>query len=467
MNNKLLPLLGIFTVGMVSIYYITSSQFNLQSLGLLIFVIIFVPTLIKPLIGFSIIIVAMLFSPDVFMGTTSRREVTIRVEDAFLIVVLIASLLRSSFRKDIAKTFRSQLTRPYIFYVLAGILSSVLAALISHIDLKYSLFSSFKFLEYFLLFLVVRINLKTLTQVKYFTILFLLVAMVVSLHSHLFIEEQLSSGKEYFRTAPPVATRAPGESGTLGGYLVFMMAIAIGLMLYIRSHVIRVLLIFLLMLMFRSFLYTLSRGSYLAFFSMIIAMAALSKKITFTYLAAIFLVLLVIFAPGMIKKRVATTIIAKETVAGAYYELEGSPKERIMSWEKTLNYFLPASPIFGHGVGKYFIDGQIFTTLIESGLLGFSLLIWLWIRIFKMAKAILDQQRSIGHNFGVGVSVGFLAGFLGLVFQALSTNTFIIIRIMEPFWFFAAMLAVLPELTVPSLDEVSAEPSSESPFERP
>ena len=39
-----------------------------------------------------------------------------------------------------------------------------------------------------------------------------------------------------------------------------------------------------------------------------------------------------------------------------------------------------------------------------------------------------------------------MAGYVGLLFHAIGTNTFIIVRIMEPFWFFAGIIAVLPEI---------------------
>jgi len=42
--------------------------------------------------------------------------------------------------------------------------------------------------------------------------------------------------------------------------------------------------------------------------------------------------------------------------------------------------------------------------------------------------------------------MGFLAGFIGLLVHAVGANTFIIVRIMEPFWFILAIVIMLPEL---------------------
>ena len=45
-----------------------------------------------------------------------------------------------------------------------------------------------------------------------------------------------------------------------------------------------------------------------------------------------------------------------------------------------------------------------------------------------------------------GLTLGFIAGFIGLAVHAFTANTFIIIRIMEPFWFITAIIMMLPEL---------------------
>jgi len=44
-----------------------------------------------------------------------------------------------------------------------------------------------------------------------------------------------------------------------------------------------------------------------------------------------------------------------------------------------------------------------------------------------------------------GLALGFLAGFIGLLVHSFGAATFIIVRIMEPFWFLAAIVIVLAE----------------------
>jgi len=45
-----------------------------------------------------------------------------------------------------------------------------------------------------------------------------------------------------------------------------------------------------------------------------------------------------------------------------------------------------------------------------------------------------------------GLAMGFIAGTVGLLAHAIGSNTFTIIRIMEPFWLFAGIVVMLPVL---------------------
>jgi hypothetical protein len=55
-------------------------------------------------------------------------------------------------------------------------------------------------------------------------------------------------------------------------------------------------------------------------------------------------------------------------------------------------------------------------------------------------------MKQVKTPYFHGLTIGFFAGYIGLLFHALGANTFIIVRIMEPFWFLAGIIAVLPTL---------------------
>jgi hypothetical protein len=58
----------------------------------------------------------------------------------------------------------------------------------------------------------------------------------------------------------------------------------------------------------------------------------------------------------------------------------------------------------------------------------------------------LVNLKKIKTPYFQGLGMGFVAGFVGLIVHSLGANTFIIVRIMEPFWFFAGIMVVMPAM---------------------
>jgi hypothetical protein len=73
-------------------------------------------------------------------------------------------------------------------------------------------------------------------------------------------------------------------------------------------------------------------------------------------------------------------------------------------------------------------------------------------------------MKSASNPYLKGLSIGFFAGFIGLLFHALGANTFIIVRIMEPFWFFTGIIAVLPALERQQQEQLQEAPSNVRKF---
>ena len=57
--------------------------------------------------------------------------------------------------------------------------------------------------------------------------------------------------------------------------------------------------------------------------------------------------------------------------------------------------------------------------------------------------------------------MGFLVGFIAMTFHAITANTFIIVRIMEPFWLLAGIVMVTPELEAED-ETLEQEPEAEA-----
>jgi O-antigen ligase len=89
------------------------------------------------------------------------------------------------------------------------------------------------------------------------------------------------------------------------------------------------------------------------------------------------------------------------------------------------------------------MDVQYARTLVETGIIGLAAFLAL---LGASLRSGLAALRRLQQPEDRGLALGFIAGLVGLSFHALGSNTFIIVRIMEPFWFFAGVVVVLPML---------------------
>ena len=160
---------------------------------------------------------------------------------------------------------------------------------------------------------------------------------------------------------------------------------------------------------------------------------------------AAIIVSVIVVRPEAVFSRVKYTFSVKDpslAKVGDIY-LDQSSSARIFSWKDSFEAW-KKSPILGRGIsGSGFIDGQYIRTLPELGIIGLFALLWLLFSILKHSFIIFRQMDDELYR---GLALGFMAGFIGLAIHALTANTFIIIRIMEPFWFIAGIIMMLPVL---------------------
>jgi O-antigen ligase len=152
-------------------------------------------------------------------------------------------------------------------------------------------------------------------------------------------------------------------------------------------------------------------------------------------------------APKVTKDRVTYTftqgIGRTDVVTIAGIQLDTSTSARIQSWQEAIRE-LSQRPVLGFGVTGYrFVDAQYVRVAAETGLLGLLIFLLLLGTILRESQRVCNACHD---PFDKGLTIGFIAGFTGLLFHAIGANTFIIVRIMEPFWFVAAMVMMIPSL---------------------
>jgi len=403
---------------------------------------IFIGAFINTELGLYVLIFSMLLSPEFMAGQTAGglgRGVTLRLEDFLLVVIGFSWLAKNAINKELGLFLRTPLNRPIFYYIIAFVVSTGLGIIVGRVDPKTGFFFVVKYFEYFIVYFMMVNHVENIDQVKRFLFCLFLTCFIVSIVGMY----QIPAGG---RVSAPFEGEV-GEPNTFGGYLVFIGAMAAGLFFYLEKSREKKMLAVLIVSIIPPFLFTQSRASYLAAVPVVFVLGYLmGKRLISVILIVAFFILSPFLLPSDVKNRISFTFtqrVHKEQIKVGAIRLDTSTSARIKSWENGLKDWVK-HPIVGYGVTGYpFMDAQFPKILVETGIVGLAAFVYL---LYSIGKLALTNIRTLKTKYFKGISIGFFAGFIGLLFHAIGANTFIIVRIMEPFWFFAGILVVLPQL---------------------
>ncbi|KAF0121445.1 MAG: hypothetical protein FD151_1231 [bacterium] len=409
--------------------------------GIAIFIISFVSTEA----ALYILIFSMLLGPEFIVGQIAgkaavERGVTLRLDDFLLVLIGFSWFAKSAVYKELGLFLKTPLNKPIFYYIAAMALSTAFGIMFGRVQIKTGLFFVLKYIEYFIVYFMVVNNIRDRKQVRYWVMAILFTCAVVSIIGIY----QIPTGE---RVTAPFEGEI-GEPNTLAGYMLLIVSIVAGLILTTESRRNKILLGVLTLLIIIPFLATQSRSSYLAIVPMCFALLILSeKKAGIAILMAILIILGPFLIPSFVKKRVIYTY-TQPTEAGQIkvggINLDTSTSARLNAWKNVITKQWIKHPILGYGVGgSAFFDAQYPRVLVETGILGLAVFLWL---IYSLFTSVLETYRKLKDRFYKGLTLGFLAGLVAMLTHSIGANTFIIVRIMEPFWFLAGIVVMLPAL---------------------
>lgn len=434
-----IPKVILVILGLLLIYGIILSPTKITlpiAAGIIIFVISFLSTDL----ALYFLIFSMLLSPEIVVAYTPAREVTIRSEDVILTIIIFGWLAKTAVFKELGLFLKTPLNRPILIYSLVCIISTLFGIYTGKVNLYSGILFTIKYIQYFFIYFMVINYVREIEQVKRFTVAILLTCLIVSLYAIY----QIPAGE---RVTAPFEGKM-GEPNTLGGYLLLILSITLGLLAYSQSEKERLPLGILAILIILPFLYTLSRGSWLAVIPMSLVFIALSEKRMFFFLIFLIAALVIpLIAPQRIKERAVSTFIEEKgferTQKIGKITFDPSASERIKSFKECFKKW-KERPILGYGVtGGGLIDSQYFRVIVELGTLGVIAFFYL---IYSIFKHILFVYKNSSDPFSKGLSLGLLGGVGAMLGHSLGGATFIIVRIMEPFWFLTGLVMVLPKI---------------------
>ncbi len=429
-------------VALLTGYFITQYPPSTILLGVLA-LIIFTVSFINIEWGLYILIFSMLLSPELMVSDTARtslgRGVTLRLEDFLLVVIGLSWFARNAVKKELGLFLKTPLDKAILIYVLACVLSTGLGIMTGRVEIKTGALYVLKYVEYFIVFFMMVNHVRSTEQIKRFVFCLFLTCFIASVIGII----QIPGGG---RVSAPFEGEV-GEPNTFGGYLLFIGMVAAGVLAKTENPKTKQILVVLILCIIPSFLFTKSRSSYLALVPAIMVLGFMAdRRIIIVGILIISFMVSPLFLPTAVKNRIMYTFTQPEEqgqIKIGDIRLDTSTSARLKSWKDAFMDW-PKHPLLGYGITGYqFIDAQFPRVLVETGLLGFIAFVYLLFSIFKLTLVNLTKLKT---PYFKGLGIGFLAGFVGLMVHAIGANTFIIVRIMEPFWFFAGIIVVMPAM---------------------
>ena len=440
-SHSLLIPAAVLLVGAVAVGYLLTAVNPVHSILLAVFVLLFAVAFIWPEFGLYVVIFSMLLSPEFMAGdltgkATLGRRFTLRLEDFLLVFIGLSWFARGALDKSKGLFRQTPVNKPIAAYIVVCFLATLWGKITGTGQGNAGFFFVLKYFEYIIVYFLVVNYVESEDQVKRLLFCLFLTCFIVSVYGLL----QIPSG---VRVSAPFEGEV-GEPNTFGGYLMFMGALAVALLDHLRDMRLRLGLFLLLGVLVVCLVYTQSRASYLAVIPAYLVFSFFSKRRNHLVAAfLIFLALSPVVLPRVAIERIAYTLKqdkdrSQTSIAGM--RLDSSTSARIISWRQGLSDWRKR-PILGHGVCGYgFIDAQYPRILVETGILGALAFAWV---IYALFRSAFDTWKNSEDDLLRSLSVGVMAGLVGLLVHAVGANSFIIVRIMEPFWCIVGILFAL------------------------
>jgi O-antigen ligase len=445
-SSVIIPFLAVILVTLVGGIYLPQISIGIAfaAVGAIILALI---CFMSPALGLYILICAMLLGPQLGTGGAAGegvrgRGLTLRLDDFLLLIIGFSWFLSTAINKERGLFLKTPLNRYIGYYFLACLVSTLIGYMMGRVKGVAGIFFVLKYFEYYIVYFMAVNYLKEKRQMERLVWTMLIVCLVVCAIAIY----QIPSG---IRVSAPFEG-AEGEPNTLGGYLVLILSLVLGLLFSNygtkKQKIFFGVLIFFILPTLAA---TQSRSSWLALGPMLLALIWFSKRKMVVIVSLLFLIIVSSFLlPSTVKERVLFTITQKAEegqVKVGDVRIDTSTSARLIAWKTVLTRDFIKQPLLGFGVtGSSFLDAQYARVLAETGLLGSFFFIALMVAIYR--NALQTWRRYADDPFYLGISTGFLVGFFAMLTHAIGANTFIIVRIMEPFWFLTAIVIMIPHI---------------------
>jgi hypothetical protein len=441
-DHYLLLLLGVCLGILVPVLSFGGDLVSSPVLLVLIVVLGFIPLALirkQPLWGIVLLAFTTPFSYSFSIGALPMRAIEIRTDDILLAATLVSMLLL--WLKNDGAFELPKLTFVYGFLLWAGLFSTLINILLRQLpvgDLAVSGFYWLKYVQYFLVFLLTILLVRSRRDIKLVMAAAILGVVVATAWGYY----QIFSGQfGFIEYGKPRATM-PFDTGpnVFASYYIVLLPLIFSLML---SQDMRRWLRALLFLLLGStgvvMLYTGSRAG-------LIGLSLALGTVVFLY----------DWGRKPAKRLAPWLAAAALGLIGYLGFISDNPTyKRLLNfdpestwiiyriddiWEPLIQRTVNTNPILGHGImlfNRVRAENYYVRLFSEQGLLGVLLFSVL---IAGLALVALRNQRLAGDSALRGLGRGFLGALMGLLFASIWSDKFIVVRIVTPFWILAGLV---------------------------
>lgn len=409
--------------------------------------IVFALTILRVQIGLYVLTVAMLLSPEIEAGTVGQhgeRGLNLRYDDILIPIIFVGILVKQAFEGRFVFWRPNPINPGIIAYLSVCILSSLRAL---HLDVpawdeSVAFFVILKMIEFYLVFWIISHVITNVTDMQRQLVVFFAVSFIVCAYGFSSIggPERVSAPFEVGGTEP----------NTLGGYLLIIVCVCIGLFIYAPTMRWKITWGLFAFTAFVPFVMTLSRASYSSLFVALIMLGIFARKPVLVIAVLAIVATAPFTMPTDVIDRVMYTFQPEgvDLAVGGFQtdiKIDKSTYERVYVWEK-VRFNMGVWPWLGGGVSwDTVLDSQYARVLIETGIFGALAYAFLMIRLVRTSW----QSFRWNHYWMFkGLSLGMLATTIGLIVHGLGTVSFLIVRIMEPYWMLMAFTVVAREIAL-------------------
>jgi len=424
---------------------------------------VFAATVLRVELGVYVLVIAMLLSPEISSGTVRGggggwRNITMRYDDVLIAVIFLGVMVKQAFEGRRRFFLPSPINVAILIYYAIALVSCLLALQrgVPMWDRKAAFFVMLKMAEFYMIFFLVGTAIRDSRQVRRQLAVFFVTAMIVAAYGIAMVGKEARVGAPF--------ELGDTEPNTLGGYLMIVMVIALSLLLHARTKAAKAILGLIACVAFIPFLYTLSRASYLAMLCAVLALTIAKRSVLLASVLCAVLVSSPFLMPEDVTQRVNYTFQPDGehvTVGGMStgIQVDKSTYERIYVWKK-VQYNLHVWPWLGGGVGwDTVLDSQYARVIIETGLIGMAAFLFLQ---FRLVRTAYEGYRWSRDWVVKGLALGTFAVTMGLMVHSAGTISFLIIRVMEPYWFLMAMTVSMRHLAIEEHARLSEKRRAES-----